>query len=44
VLRTSQSAEGFARRVRDAGLPVEVVTLKDGESWTAGAAAAQVVG
>jgi len=38
LLRTSQSAEGFARRVRDAGLPVEIVTLDDGESWTVGAA------
>jgi len=42
LLRTSQSAEGFARRVRDAGLSVEVVMLDDGKSWTVGAAAQDV--
>ena len=39
LLRTSQSADGFARRVRNDKLPVEVVTLQDGESWPAGSAA-----
>jgi L-ascorbate metabolism protein UlaG (beta-lactamase superfamily) len=34
LLRTGQTAEGFSRRVRDAGLQTEVVILREGESWT----------
>jgi len=44
LLRTSQSAESFARRVRDAGLRVQVVTLNDGETWTSDAAASRAAG
>jgi L-ascorbate metabolism protein UlaG (beta-lactamase superfamily) len=31
--RTGQTAQGFARRVREAGLKTDVVILKEGESW-----------
>jgi L-ascorbate metabolism protein UlaG (beta-lactamase superfamily) len=34
LLRTSHSAEGFAQRVREAGLKAEIVVLKEGETWT----------
>ena len=34
LLRTGQTAEGFSRRVREAGLQTEVVILREGESWT----------
>jgi L-ascorbate metabolism protein UlaG (beta-lactamase superfamily) len=34
LLRTGQTAEGFSRRVRDAGLKTEVIILREGESWT----------
>jgi L-ascorbate metabolism protein UlaG (beta-lactamase superfamily) len=33
LLRTGQTAEGFSRRVREAGLQTEVVMLREGESW-----------
>jgi L-ascorbate metabolism protein UlaG (beta-lactamase superfamily) len=35
LLRTGQSREGFESRLRDAGLDIEVVHLKDGRSWEA---------
>ena len=34
LMRTGQTAEGFGKRVRDAGLKTEVVILREGESWT----------
>jgi L-ascorbate metabolism protein UlaG (beta-lactamase superfamily) len=34
LLRTGDTAEGFSKRVRDAGLKTEVVILREGESWT----------
>jgi L-ascorbate metabolism protein UlaG (beta-lactamase superfamily) len=34
LLQTGQTAEGFNRRVRDAGLQTGVVILREGESWT----------
>ena len=34
LLRTNHTAEGFQRRVQEAGLKTEVVILQDGESWT----------
>jgi len=33
LLRTSQSPEGFMKRLRDAGLKTEVKILHEGESW-----------
>jgi L-ascorbate metabolism protein UlaG (beta-lactamase superfamily) len=33
LMRTKQSSEGFERRLRDAGLDVEVVHLANGDSW-----------
>jgi L-ascorbate metabolism protein UlaG (beta-lactamase superfamily) len=33
LLRTKHSPEGFTRRLRAAGLNVEVKVLHDGESW-----------
>ncbi len=33
LLRTNHTAEGFQRRVREAGLRTEIVILQDGESW-----------
>jgi L-ascorbate metabolism protein UlaG (beta-lactamase superfamily) len=33
LLRTNQSAEGFTKRLRDAGLSTEVRILHEGESW-----------
>jgi L-ascorbate metabolism protein UlaG (beta-lactamase superfamily) len=33
LLRTAHTPEGFARRVRAAGLKTEVVVLAEGESW-----------
>jgi len=33
LLRTSQSPEGFERRLRETGLRTRVVHLQDGESW-----------
>jgi N-acyl-phosphatidylethanolamine-hydrolysing phospholipase D len=38
-LRTGHSAEGFARRVREAGLPTQVVHLRAGATWQAEPAA-----
>jgi L-ascorbate metabolism protein UlaG (beta-lactamase superfamily) len=37
LLRTGQTSEGFERRLRDAGIEVEVVHLADGRSWEAAA-------
>ncbi len=37
LLRTRESPEGFARRVRAAGLATEIVRLRDGEHWESGA-------
>ncbi|HSD66458.1 MAG TPA: MBL fold metallo-hydrolase [Vicinamibacteria bacterium] len=34
-LRTGESPEGFARRVREAGLPTRVAALRPGETWRA---------
>ena len=34
LLRTNHTAEGFTRRVGEAGLKAEIVILKEGESWT----------
>jgi L-ascorbate metabolism protein UlaG (beta-lactamase superfamily) len=34
LLRTSGSPGGFARRVREAGLPIRVVVLRPGETWS----------
>lgn len=34
LMRTSDTAEGFRERVRQAGLTTEVVILKEGENWT----------
>lgn len=34
LLRTSQTPEGFQERVRQAGLPINVVILHEGESWS----------
>jgi L-ascorbate metabolism protein UlaG (beta-lactamase superfamily) len=34
LLRTSHTAEGFARRVSEAGLAVQTVILRDGDTWT----------
>ncbi|MBU1699192.1 MAG: MBL fold metallo-hydrolase [Candidatus Eisenbacteria bacterium] len=34
LLRTKHSPDGFAQRVRKAGLEVEIVNLKEGESWS----------
>jgi L-ascorbate metabolism protein UlaG (beta-lactamase superfamily) len=34
-LRTGDSPEGFARRVREAGLPTRVAVLRPGETWRA---------
>ncbi len=36
LLRTGQSPQGFAARVKEAGLDTEVVVLRDGECWEAG--------
>jgi len=33
LLRTSESPEGFMKRLRAAGLPAEVKILREGESW-----------
>jgi len=33
LLRTSESPEGFMKRLRDAGLKTEVKILREGESW-----------
>jgi L-ascorbate metabolism protein UlaG (beta-lactamase superfamily) len=33
LLRTSQTAAGFARRVREAGVQTEVIILREGESY-----------
>jgi len=33
LLRTSQSPEGFRKRIQDAGLKAEVTVLREGESW-----------
>jgi len=35
LLRTGQTPEGFRERVRQAGLPTEVVILREGESYVA---------
>jgi L-ascorbate metabolism protein UlaG (beta-lactamase superfamily) len=35
-LRSRQSSEGFAHRLREAGVRAEVVVLADGESWQPG--------
>lgn len=35
LLRTRDSPEGFRARLREAGLPVEVRILREGESWEA---------
>lgn len=34
LMRTNHSPAGFTRRLREAGLPHEVVVLNEGESWT----------
>ncbi len=34
VLRTGQSAEGYLRRLREAGLDTPVTMLRDGQSWS----------
>jgi len=34
LLRTGHTAEGFSKRLRDAGLETEVAILREGESWT----------
>ena len=34
LLRTSQTAEGFQERLRHAGLPINVVILREGETWS----------
>ncbi len=34
LMRTSDTAEGFRERVRQAGLNTEIVILKEGENWT----------
>ncbi len=34
LLRTGQTAEGFSKRVRGAGLETEVAIVREGESWT----------
>jgi L-ascorbate metabolism protein UlaG (beta-lactamase superfamily) len=33
LMRTSQTPEGFARRLREANVSAEVVILKEGENW-----------
>ena len=33
LLRTSESPEGFMKRLREAGSPAEVKILREGESW-----------
>ncbi len=38
LLRTAQTPEGFERRLRDAGLDVEMVHPRDGEPWDSAAA------
>ena len=40
LLRSGQSAAGFARRLREAGLTAEVVPLAEGEAWESRAALA----
>ena len=34
LMRTTDTPEGFARRVQEAGLASQVIILKEGESWT----------